>query len=132
MNEAKSLLNCYESIAGLTERMLGVARDGDWDALIDLEMQYRAQVDSIKQLDASLPLSEDERARKHAVIRRILADDAAIRDLAHAITASAVAPSPSGTISALTASPHLSSGTPITATSATPGQPAMAFSTSAG
>ncbi len=61
--------------------MLGVARDGDWDALIDLETQYRAQVDSIKQLDASLPLTEDERARKHAIIRRILADDAAIRDL---------------------------------------------------
>ncbi|WP_353192895.1 flagellar protein FliT [Pandoraea pnomenusa] len=81
MSEATTLLNCYESIAGLTERMLGVARGGDWDALIDLEAQYRAQVDSIKQLDAALPLTEDERARKHEIIRRILADDAAIRDL---------------------------------------------------
>lgn len=82
MNEAATLLNCYETIAGLTERMLGVARDGDWDALIDLETQYRTQVDAIKQLDAALPLTDDERSRKHAIIRRILADDAAIRDLA--------------------------------------------------
>ncbi|GAB3630417.1 flagellar protein FliT [Pandoraea terrae] len=81
MNNATTLLNCYERIAGLTERMLVVARDGDWEALVDLEAQYRAQVDAIKQLDAELPLDEAQRARKHAIIRRILADDAAIRDL---------------------------------------------------
>ena len=56
----------------------------------------------------------------------------AIRSRAQAMTSSGVTSSSPLTTMALTASPHLSSGTPITATSATPGQLITAFSTSAG
>ena len=56
-----------------------------------------------------------------------------MRSFAQAMMLSAVGSSPGFfTTMAFTASPHFSSGTPITATSATPGAPKIAFSTSAG
>lgn len=82
MNSATELLSHYELIAGLTQSMLRAARDGDWDGLIELEKQYRARVDELKPVDAHVTLDDSQRARKHAVIRRILDDDARIRDLA--------------------------------------------------
>lgn len=81
MSDTADLLRCYETIATLTERMLAAARDDNWDDLDTLEQQYRAQVEHIKHLDTKTPLDDANRARKHAIIRRILADDAAIRDL---------------------------------------------------
>lgn len=72
----------YEAIAAVSERMLCAARDAHWNDLIDLEEQYRLLVDALKAADVGVRLTADERARKFELIRQILADDAAIRDLA--------------------------------------------------
>jgi len=72
----------YEAIAAVSERMLCAARDAHWNALIDLEEEYRLLVDALKAADVGVRLTADERARKFELIRQILADDAAIRDLA--------------------------------------------------
>jgi flagellar protein FliT len=72
----------YEAIAAVSERMLGAARDALWNDLIDLQEEYRVLVDALKVADVGVLLTVDERARKFELIRQILADDAAIRNLA--------------------------------------------------
>lgn len=82
MAEARILFDCYEAIAKVSGRMLDAARGDDWNGLLELQREYQRLVDMIRPLDSSTALDEHERARKHDLIRRILSDDAGIRDLA--------------------------------------------------
>jgi len=72
----------YEAIAAVSGRMLRAARSAHWNDLIDLQEEYRLLVDALRVADIGVQLSVPERARKFDLIRQILADDAAIRDLA--------------------------------------------------
>jgi flagellar protein FliT len=72
----------YEAIAAVSGQMLCAARDSHWNDLIGLQEEYRSLVDALKAADGGVRLSVAERARKFDLIRQILADDAAIRDLA--------------------------------------------------
>ncbi len=81
METVEQLFQRYEAIAKVVGEMLNAARADQWNTLIQLQDQYTALVDSLRPVDASFDLDEAQRARKHELIRRILADDAAIRDL---------------------------------------------------
>lgn len=83
MNATADYLAHYEAIAAVSARMLAAARKALWNDLIELQDEYRALVDTLRDMDAGMPLSENERGRKFDLIRQILADDAAIRDLAN-------------------------------------------------
>jgi flagellar protein FliT len=83
MNATAEYLAHYEAIAAVSARMLAAARKALWNDLIELQEEYRALVDMLREMDAGAPLSENERGRKFDLIRQILADDAAIRDLAN-------------------------------------------------
>jgi flagellar protein FliT len=72
----------YEAIAAVSGRMLAAARGEEWQALGGLQEEYLRLVDSLKEAGQDIALDESERGRKYALIRQILADDAAIRDLA--------------------------------------------------
>ncbi|MGF6722651.1 flagellar protein FliT [Paraburkholderia sp. GAS41] len=72
----------YEAIAAISARMLLAARRALWHDLVPLQEEYRHLVDALKDAETGVALDELERARKFDLIRRILADDAAIRDLA--------------------------------------------------
>ncbi len=72
----------YEAIAAVSGRMLIAARDEEWQALGGLQEEYLRLVDSLKEAGPGMTLDESERGRKYELIRQILADDAAIRDLA--------------------------------------------------
>ena len=82
MNEIADYLAGYEAIAAVSSLMLRAARGADWDALSGLQDRYRLLVDELKDADQGVRLSADDRARKYQLIGQILADDAAIRDLA--------------------------------------------------
>jgi flagellar protein FliT len=71
----------YEAIADLSSRMLAAARSGDWAELRTMQGAYRDLIEGLKSVDASSELDGLDRARKLDLVRRILADDAAIRDL---------------------------------------------------
>ncbi|MGN6649415.1 flagellar protein FliT [Trinickia sp.] len=71
----------YEAIAAVSSRMLSAARHALWNDLMELQEEYRALVDALRDVDAGLSLDEHDRMRKYDLIRQILADDAAIRDL---------------------------------------------------
>ncbi|WP_144110888.1 flagellar protein FliT [Paraburkholderia sp. BCC1886] len=73
----------YEAIAVVSRHMLLAARRALWNDLVDLQEEYRCLVDALKDADDGISLDEAERLRKYALIRQILADDAAIRDLAN-------------------------------------------------
>src|ERR1017187_4707257 len=72
----------YECLSTLTGQMREAALQNEWDHLVELEKQCSQRVASIKELDASVPLDESARLRKVALIRKILADDAEIRNRA--------------------------------------------------
>jgi flagellar protein FliT len=71
----------YEAIAALSGRMLAAARGGEWSELKVMQGSYRELIDSLRDVDASSELDETARARKLDLVKQILADDAAIRDL---------------------------------------------------
>jgi flagellar protein FliT len=73
----------YEAIAEISARMLAAARGARWGELLMLQDEYRQLVDGLRDADADMALDEGERMRKYDLIRQILADDAAIRDLAN-------------------------------------------------
>jgi flagellar protein FliT len=76
---ATDTLAAYQSIANITGEMAVAARSGDWDNLTALERQYGALV---AQLGVAQParLTNDMLQKKIALIHKILADDAEIRN----------------------------------------------------
>lgn len=72
----------YEALAAVSGRMLDAARGAAWCELDGLQDEYLALVDGLKAAELGVALDEVERGHKYELIRRILADDAAIRDLA--------------------------------------------------
>jgi flagellar protein FliT len=73
----------YEAVAAISCRMLMAARRALWNDLAHLQEEYRHLVEALRNADCDVKLDDAERLRKYALIRQILADDAAIRDLAN-------------------------------------------------
>jgi flagellar protein FliT len=80
-SDTETLLSAYDALSATTGRMLTAARSGDWDRLVSLEQDCASLVASLASLEADDPLPMTLRERKAALIRKVLADDAAIRDI---------------------------------------------------
>lgn len=76
-----TVIEQYESLAGITGKMREAAAQGEWDLLSELELQSSALVEELKKSDLT-PADEATRLRKVTLIKQILADDAAIRSQA--------------------------------------------------
>lgn len=74
-----SVINNYQQLSNITGQMRVAAMQGEWDQLVELEQQCSVYVEQMKQQDLA-PLDENIRLQKVALIHKILADDAAIRD----------------------------------------------------
>lgn len=70
----------YEFLSSITGQMRAAATQGAWDRLVELEKQCSQRVDAMKAQDTAAPVDESTRLRKVALIRKILADDAEIRN----------------------------------------------------
>lgn len=79
MNASQVIVN-YESLSALTAQMRDAAAQGEWDALVGLEQQCSRQVAAMRPLDTVTALDEPSRQRKIQLIKKILADDADIRN----------------------------------------------------
>jgi len=75
------ILSLYESVSSLSGDMLAAAQAGEWDQLVELETRCASQVQVLRAGEAAATLNAERRARKVAMIRKILADDREIRDL---------------------------------------------------
>jgi flagellar protein FliT len=73
------LIEDYEQISGITSQMREAAAGCEWDRLISLEKECCRKVEAIKPHDC-VPTNPAERAQKLALLKKILADDADIRN----------------------------------------------------
>lgn len=69
----------YQHLSGITGKMREAATHGEWDKLIELEQQCNQHVSLMKKQNFAAP-DENIRLQKVALINKILADDAMIRD----------------------------------------------------
>jgi len=69
----------YERLSSITEMMRNAAALGDWDELVALEKRCAQTVSALKPRD-DIPADEVTRKHKAALIKKILADDKAIRE----------------------------------------------------
>ena len=76
-----SVIQIYEELVLLSEQMLEAARHGNWDAMTDVQRVYVAQVEALRRKDVPAPATAQERMQHQALLARLLAHDAAIRDL---------------------------------------------------
>lgn len=79
MNSHQVISN-YESLSAITSKMREAAIQGEWDRLVDIEKQCSNHVSSMKPVDTAVALDESSRQRKISLIKKILADDAEIRN----------------------------------------------------
>lgn len=78
---SSNIITNYESLSSLTSQMREAAVQGAWDQLVSIEQQCSKQVASMKPAEAEAePLDELTRQRKIQLIKKILADDAEIRN----------------------------------------------------
>lgn len=75
------LLNAYDTLSRTTGSMLVAAKQGDWERLASLEKDCAQIVAELSALESDDYLPDDVRPRKLALIRKVLADDRAIRDI---------------------------------------------------
>lgn len=75
------IIEAYEGIGTATRNMLQAALDSNWDELVALEIRCRAMVERLIAAEPHDPLNPAQQQRKAEIIRQVLADDAAIRNL---------------------------------------------------
>ena len=77
----ESLPSIYSYFSDISTAMVEAAQRGDWDSVTEGE-QSCARLVSLLQTKAPVPANEVERQECMRIIRKVLADDAAIRGLA--------------------------------------------------
>lgn len=77
---SSQVITNYESLSAITSQMRNAAVHGEWDMLVELERQCSHQVAAMKPADTVASLDEPARQRKIQLIKKILADDAEIRN----------------------------------------------------
>lgn len=82
MLNAEQVLGIYENVSSLTRQMLLAAQASDWDQLSELESRCAHEVGLLRNGQAPVStLSAELRERKVQMLRQILDDDRAIRDI---------------------------------------------------
>ena len=77
------MIATYENILAVTAQMLEAARAADWDLLVKREQQCRQLVEILMntRCENEIVLEPQVHKRKVEIIRKVLADDAEIRNL---------------------------------------------------
>jgi flagellar protein FliT len=73
------VLAMYENLAALSGRMASAAGEGDWDQLAQLETQCALQAAAARA--GVPPLDDMQRRRKIALLKQIMANDRAVREV---------------------------------------------------
>ncbi|GLC94524.1 flagellar protein FliT [Cupriavidus sp. TA19] len=81
MSVSDAVIRGYEELLLISEQMLEAARAGNWDAMSELQQVYVGEVDQLRALGPHPAPSAAERSRRYQLLERILAHDAAIRQI---------------------------------------------------
>ena len=79
--DTEKLLSTYDRLSRTTGCMVNAAQRGDWDRLVSLEKDCAHLVSELSMLESDEALPRSLRTRKQALIRKVLADDAIIRNI---------------------------------------------------
>jgi len=77
--ETDPALPHYEYLSRLSGQMLAHARAQDWSAVVALCLLYQQAVEGLREITSSEP--PVNAAARHALLSKILSDDASLRDL---------------------------------------------------
>ena len=76
---ANDVLAMYENLAGLTGQMAQAAKAGDWNEFAHLNLEAKVEA---RSADVGVPaLDGAKRLRKIDLLRQLMANDRAIRDV---------------------------------------------------
>ncbi len=78
--QGSEVIAAYERVLGVMQKMHEAARHEQWDELVALERSCRGVIDDLMSREPGEPLAPAHASRKLAIIRQVLALDAAIRD----------------------------------------------------
>lgn len=78
---SNDIISVYEAILAVTGEMLNAARSAEWDRLIERERACRVLVEWLKQQPEISLHDPAVRERRAEIIRKVLADDAEIRNI---------------------------------------------------
>ena len=80
---SEEMIETYEAILAVTAQMLDAARAADWNLLVKREQECRQLVANLMntRIENEIVLEPQVRKRKVEIIRKVLADDAEIRNL---------------------------------------------------
>ncbi|MCP5242939.1 MAG: flagellar protein FliT [Burkholderiales bacterium] len=79
--DSKQLINLYEEIKTVTNKMVIAAQNGEWDNLIQLERKCRQLTDELTRNESKTLLTHELQQRKIEIIHQVLDDDAQIRSI---------------------------------------------------
>jgi flagellar protein FliT len=82
LKRERRVVDCYIEMGRLSTEMVAAAQRADWDAVIAGEKACAELVAQLKTMGDLTPLNAALRDEKRGLIRNILRNDAAIRDLA--------------------------------------------------
>lgn len=78
----QELLSAYDRLRRRSEKMLTYARDANWEALIELQSGYIAEVETLHRIeDGEVVLDQAARGRKADLLKQIIDQDREIREL---------------------------------------------------
>lgn len=81
LENERQVVERYRRMAEASGRMVSAARDDDWDRVCVLEKDCARIVAELSSMGDLSPSDPDLRQQKIALMRRVLADDAEIRQL---------------------------------------------------
>lgn len=76
---AQRVLATYERLLACSSRMLALAREHDWEALIREETDYLCVVSGLAELERGVQLGPRQQDRKAELLARILEQDGELR-----------------------------------------------------
>ncbi|WP_110656236.1 flagellar protein FliT [Salinicola halimionae] len=81
MTSASSVIEQYRQLLEVSSQMLGLAREQEWESLVQCEAGYVVSLQRVRSLDDVQPLVDSERDQKFGLLEQILTQDAETRRL---------------------------------------------------
>ncbi|MEI2264029.1 flagella biosynthesis regulatory protein FliT [Erwinia sp. CGal63] len=84
MNIAPHLMSIYQQLLVLSQSMLRLATEGDWDRLIEMEADYVSAVSKLAACTQQTPVPAQTQEQLRPVLRHILDNEAEVTSLLQA------------------------------------------------
>ncbi len=81
MNHTPYVFETYQQLLNLSQNMLRLANEGEWDALIAVEVDYVSAVEKLAVVTQDNPLSERALQQIRPVLRHLIDNEAEVKRL---------------------------------------------------